>query len=409
MYIYFFIRAYNDIDHLTPIAYKLLAQESVDSIVFVNYDLLNTHRDDFRINHLRPSGKFNYLDLGELSNKKDLIIKLNKLRPYASKLRLTSAIMNWLFIKLRDHIFSTFNFNNVTKERCDNVIFLFDHSNSDFLRNAFDYTRRNNIPLGLLMHGLDPTGNLMMSVDDYKVKKMGIALELFNKADVFFVNNEFYKYRNIQYGVDPNIIDVVGSARFAYEWSEQLASIVPSLDMPEIDDRYIRVVLMLAKWKYNNWKDETIRIIKTLVNIDDVYLVVKPHTRGMSFPDMENRKNLFIADNNMDSRCLIEWSDVVLFSISSIFLDAVLLDKPVLHLRCTTSNKMECADIMGNWNIDCRDDLIEWMDKFRKDRKTRSYSEEARRECLNLYVNDSDGRLLDRYAERILSLGDMKG
>ncbi len=123
----------------------------------------------------------------------------------------------------------------------------------------------------------------------------------------------------------------------------------------------------------------------------------------MVFDSIKN-KNLFIADIDFHSRKLIEWSDLTLFTNSSIFLDALLLDKPVLFLRLATSNKLACNHIMEDWNFDCRDDLIMWVNRFKKDRKTRTYTEQERVECLNYYVNDHDNQLLTRYAESILAI-----
>ena len=70
----------------------------------------------------------------------------------------------------------------------------------------------------------------------------------------------------------------------------------------------------------------------------------------------------------------------------------------------STSNKLSCNHIMKDWNVDSRDDLIKWVNRFKKDKKTRTYSENERAECLNYYVNDHDNQLLSRYCKSILEL-----
>ena len=42
--------------------------------------------------------------------------------------------------------------------------------------------------------------------------------------------------------------------------------------------------------------------------------------------------------------------------------------------------------------------------RFKKDKKTRTYTENEWVECLNYYVKDHDNQLLTRYAESILSM-----
>ncbi len=160
---------------------------------------------------------------------------------------------------------------------------------------------------------------------------------------------------------------------------------------------------MLNKYRYNIWKEEIDRIIRTLSFIKDVYLIVKPHTRNMIVKKYSDER-IFIADESYHSRKLFEWADLSLFTISSIFLDALLLDKPILFLRLATSNKLSCDPIMKNWNIDCRDDLISWINKFKENKKTRTYTEKERVKCLNYYVNDYDNQLLSRYCKSILEI-----
>ena len=59
---------------------------------------------------------------------------------------------------------------------------------------------------------------------------------------------------------------------------------------------------------------------------------------------------------------------------------------------------------MKSWNVDCRDDLIMWVNRFKENRKTRTYTEEERIQCLNYYVNDGDNQVLSRYCKSILEL-----
>lgn len=404
-----FVRAYNDIDHFTPIAYKLLQRSDVEKVVFYNSGLDTCFKNDYRVNFLRTFGnRFEYHDLIErLSFSKRLTIKA-----ILSVINLVTKIPRIgrsIYARLDNHIThmeNNLDLQSLIKEDLSQQIVLFDHIFSDFSTKNLAILKAKGAPIALLPHGVDPTDNLIMSSKELFPQRHPSATKMNQFIDIFYVNNQRYLEKCLSKGLSADILKSLGSARFAYEWSEKLKEIVPKHQKP-LPQAKVKVVMMLSKWNYNNWKEETIRIAKTISCMDDVCLVVKPHTRDMTFRVIEQKKNVFVDnENEYHSRELVEWCDLMLFSISSIFLDALLLDKPALHMRLTTSNKMEFRDIVKNWNIDCRDDLIEWLEKFKKAPQTRTYTPQERRDCLDLYVQDNDGKLLDRYVDDIMALRD---
>ena len=395
--IVYFCREYNDIDHVVPIADELLKDKRVSSLCFFNYNLNKSFADDYRISYLRGYRNFTYIEYCRILNVKETFLlsfleTLKKIHHYFYKVK--SNYINYIYKKTK--------IENIGIKIEDST-FLFDHSNSVFLDVAFDFSNLHKIPIGLLMHGLDPTQNLLMETNMLGINQLDNNWEHFNKSDRYFVNNEHYGNRSASHGVANNIIKEVGSARFSYKWSNVLTKITPDIELPHPDPSFVKVVLMLNKYRYNTWKEEIERVIKTILLIDNIFVIVKPHTRNMRFEDSKN-ENIFIADDDYHSRKLIEWSDLVLFTLSSIFLDALLVNKPVLSLRLTTSNKLACNHIMKGWNVDCRDDLIIWLNRFKNNRKTTTYTEQERIECLNYYVNDHDNQLLSRYCKSILEL-----
>jgi hypothetical protein len=401
--IIYFCREYNDLDHAVPIADELLKSPYVNSVCFYNYNIEISYEDDYRINYLTQHKNFIYREMNnDLSITENIFFKLCTVFQKTFIINKFNRIIIGVMSKFINRIYKNYDFSTLINSK-NNYIILFDHSKSSFINNAYNYSSQNDIPVGLLMHGLDPTENLLMGINMLTGSEFINSYQHFNHADVFFVNNKQYKRRCIVHGVNKDIIHEIGSARFSYYWSGILDKITPYVSLPLIDPKFIKIVLMLNKYKYNTWKEEIERVIKSLLLIDNVFVIVKPHTRKMVFDSIKN-KNLFIADIDFHSRKLIEWSDLTLFTNSSIFLDALLLDKPVLFLRLATSNKLACNHIMEDWNVDCRDDLIMWVNRFKKDRKTRTYTEQERVECLNYYVNDHDNQLLTRYAESILAI-----
>jgi len=403
--IIYFCREYNDIDHIVPIADELLTNGSVNSLCFFNYNLNKSYIDDYRIIYLQRHSHFIYSDFIEsINSSAKFFIKFCDI--FQKLFNFTKKIYHLIERTKKNYInllYKNIDYKNIVNIE-SNHIFLFDHLlNSSFIDNAYNFASTNDIPVGLLMHGLDPTENLLMRINMLAINKSDKSWQHYNKADAFFVNNEHYKKRSLAHGVSNKIINKVGSARFSYKWSNILENITPDVDLPSLNPNYVKIVIMLNKYRYNIWKEEIERVIKSLLLIDDVFIIVKPHTRKMIF-DGFNNDRIFIADQDCHSRRLFEWSDLTLFTISSIFLDALLLDKPVLFLRLATSNKLSCNHIMKDWNVDSRDDLISWINKFKENRKTRTYTEKERIQCLNYYVNDGDNQLLSRYCKSILEL-----
>ncbi|MEA2084091.1 MAG: hypothetical protein U9O82_07625 [Thermodesulfobacteriota bacterium] len=62
MNIIIFISMYNEIDHIAPVAYKILCERPDSNIVFVNHNFDNTFNDDFRLNYLRTFADIHYID-----------------------------------------------------------------------------------------------------------------------------------------------------------------------------------------------------------------------------------------------------------------------------------------------------------------------------------------------------------
>ncbi|MCB0482453.1 MAG: hypothetical protein KDC83_13575 [Flavobacteriales bacterium] len=284
-------------------------------------------------------------------------------------------------------------------------VVMMDHSTSIFTKSLLKVLNNKNIPVGMLMHGLDPTSNLLHDENSVELPGIGAFSYLSENSSLFVVNNSVYAEKCLRFGVAPDKMRILGSPRFSKKWSMTLSNLLPNSDIKKYGNGQFKVCIMLSKWMYNNWEEETHRVIRTLLRIDGVFLFIKPHTRGMKFENKSSENCFVDNENTYNSRSIIEWSNLVLFSISSIFLDALLLDKPVLHLKLTTSNKMACQHIMKSWNVDCRDDLIHWVEKLKKDEFCRTYTKKEAEDCLDYYVKDRDGKMLERYCSEILEIG----
>ncbi len=402
--LYFFIRANNDVDHFAPIIHELSCRDEVLSLDIINWNVEEQFGNDFRIEFLLQSKKVRYSNVFDQVKDKNRVAYLF-VKKYFGFLQLVPKIRT-KYSLFCECLKSKIDYKNysLNQFKSAETMLLLDHSIANFPNRILNYANQQKLPIGLLMHGLDPTENVVMSSEFLFPQTQTKFGEIGAKSTQFFVNNELYGRKCIIEGVPKEKVVAIGSPRFSYSWSKKLDAVSPKLNMDGFGKGKLKVVIMLSKWMYNNWEEETHRVIQTILKIEGIFLVIKPHTRGMKFQGSES-DNCFIDNtNHFPSRNIIEWSDVVLFSISSIFLEALLLKKPVLHLRLATSNKLACSGIMQSWNIDCRDELIDWMNRFKENPLQETYTEVQRRACLDYYVQDENEDLMRHFGDAILKM-----
>ena len=139
---------------------------------------------------------------------------------------------------------------------------------------------------------------------------------------------------------------------------------------------------MLSKWKDKDDNKLILSAITAASKIEDVEIIVKPHTRGMNF-NFSMPPNVLVVDENVHSRQLIEESSVVVFTRSSIFLDAVLLDKPVIHMSYTTSVEL-ASNSLNECRVNSQNDFISKLLMIKI--KGRNYSSADRKKCLDFKI-----------------------
>ena len=408
MNVVFFIRAYNDIDSVAPVAYKLLASGATSRVFFVNQDSRQSFDDDFRIQFLRTLGDVVYIDALRQTGREGIVRFSRRIRKAAQSFRPTAVLYNRLMLALleknREQVLREFDFDSLPLTPGEKTVFLFDYNTSVFAKRGFEYAKSRGIPIGLLPHGLrtiDHKGLLQHQRENRTIA----GLDNFNHADVLFSNNDNFSLTFPTQ--DRGQFRVVGSARYSREWSEILDRITPSVELPQPPEDTVRVCVMLSKWQYDVWKEASMWAMRYLAAQDDYFTIVKPHTRGMDVrAELAGSDNLQVVDNDAHSRRLIQWADVVLFWKSSIFIDALLLDKPLLHMHYATSFRLACADLVSGWNLNSREDIMDWVQRFREDRNARTYTEAECKACLDYYVDDANDDVLQRYVDAVLAMGE---
>jgi hypothetical protein len=204
-----------------------------------------------------------------------------------------------------------------------------------------------SIPTLALPHGVYLYTNDLVKIDltEDRVHKK------YNRYDHVVVQNSLFKEVISKSGVEREKIFVLGSTRYCNEWMEQYKKILPRVmkSSGENTDK-LKVVFMTTRSRYRIKVKRTIRTFDMLSKLNKIEVLVKPHTR--TGKDMGMYENLPLANvADISSVELCEWADVMLVVGSSIIIEALKLNKPVLYLKYLHENTMEYEEFGACWII----------------------------------------------------------
>jgi hypothetical protein len=157
---------------------------------------------------------------------------------------------------------------------------------------------------------------------------------------------------------------------------------------------------MLPKRDKNSFEAECIRIVETISQIKNVQVAVKLHTRNERFEKFR-APNVRFYGSEVSSPALIDWADLTLFSATSVIVDNIKQDKPVLFLRRTIANKIMFERYIQSWNIDCRDDLCHTIFRMQSGEQRRTYSAIDRDRLIKDLIEPAGKDVLGLYAAEI--------
>lgn len=191
--------------------------------------------------------------------------------------------------------------------------------------------------------------------------------------------------------------------RLAPDWLKTLQCIAPLVSTPNTTSNTKKILLLLSKPNQNYFTEEILRIIVTIARISNIHLMIQRHPRTSAsimrqhhrFSKQSKARNFFnrlkqLAKHNdnltfttsNNTVGLMNWSDLILFSNTSVIIHAIACHKPVLHLRRVQHNTNAFEAYMHSWHIDSRDALLMKIEHLKQGTLT-TYSEQERLNTLN--------------------------
>ena len=320
---------------MSPLIYTFLNKsERVDILFLTFFDFEN----DYRIQYFKK----NYKNLR--------LVRVSFLQSLRSKIFLNSYVSHlmrkYLLINSLIRFFLSSCWKNIYLSS-DIAALIYEWNFPQVLN--FNEGKYLGIPTFSLPHGLNIFKNMDVNlpIRNYYLK-FGSWPDFSsrNHFDSYIVQSERHRKFLILWGQDPKKVHALGSARFYPDWVRLNLSILHSSQNnnpinekinDEIKSRNkLKVVFFLPHLNYNVNTRAMLNLISKLSDNKSIFVLIKLHTRNQT--RSVSYLNKLIDDSinmklvtDIDSPLLIEWSNVVVSFGTSIAIEAMIKNKPLIH------------------------------------------------------------------------------
>lgn len=385
----FFIRDFNDVDHIAPIVWKMVSNKYPVAVYCLSpqYDI----NSDYRLSFLKRLGvevdyvyHTDYQNLGMLHRILRFLYFLSFTieRKMQINYRFAfSPLRNFIQNQARligDRLYSFAKNKFYDLQWASNFI---ERKSAKAL--SFDWVKPKNTVVDVFLTAARmlsvptlslPHGVFVYTNDSVAIRSRPLpTFEKLNRYDYVIAQNELRQGFMIKSGLDPERISVLGSTRYCNEWIRQNNKILPRmLNLNKKDAKKLRLVFMTTKLRYRVKQDELMKALDLLANFDDIEIVIKPHTRsGRESSIYDKLPILKIADASSVELC--EWADVILVIGSSIMVEALIQDKPLLYLKYLHANTTLYEEFGACWIIHDENELKKAIMSLKADKKSVPY------------------------------------
>jgi hypothetical protein len=363
----FFVRHFNDIDHMTPVAWKMIKDGYPVAVYCMEprYDIAGDYRLKFLkslgavVEYLHAAGNRSgdpfYNSLLWLMKKCFKVQASYRARNFRNADILSIAsekmarIVGRLIYKLIRKMYYNTDWARSILEQSAAKAVCFDYvMPRSYVVNAFlKAAGEISVPILSLPHGIQLYTNEATKPKATDTRR----LAKFTRFDYIIAPNRLRKEILIKSGVPSEKITVLGSARYCKEWLEQNNKIVPKvLDNKGRSADKLKVVLMPSKPQCRMDMARMINTFNILADLDGIEACIKPHTRTGGSKDIYENIQLPNASNVLTAE-LCEWADVMLVVGSSVITEALMRGKPALYLKYLHTNTTLAEEMDACWII----------------------------------------------------------
>ena len=413
----FFLRHYNDIDHVTPVVHKWIKQGHSCDVVLLG---AKHFREDFRVVYLAGLEGVRVARIDEILSRRQYF------RMHGQKLLLDRNFRGALgasIVRLLDRVVKParrIRFwealaqlilqRSFTEGEAGVVAFDWISSNSvfpiEFVQTVVASAKAMGLKTVSLPHGDSPHANFLVRKEELKLAphtKFAAA----SMFDRIVVPNELCATRFRPFA-DDSAVAVLGSPRYCDEWLQILSTLLPESPL-QSNPHEMKIVLFLRKSVFSIFWEEAERVVRLLASFPQVKLIVKAHTRGgWRQPLSGNRAlrklhNVEFVAGEVHSAHLLGWADVIIDIATSVAFEAVKIGKPVLAADYLHAGTSTVGAYMPDCILHCRDDVYSKVEGLLHNGCDDFYVDEQRKRFLAEIIDVPDTAVLSRYVNLLES------
>ena len=370
--ILFCIRKEGDLDNFIPIIYNL-SLNLENKIFITSVDLSFSYKKDFRLKFLKNNSKsikyINPEDLFDFNFFQKIIIKIfffKNIKKYNYSL---NNFINTFLENLFKYVKIKSDFNKLK-------LLIIDHVHPSkilIIKNLIKYNKKIRFKIISIPHGIPL---LKKHNSNWDIAKKDIV-EMSKLVNLTILQHKFWYNELKYYNISKNT-KILGSPRFSKEWINLYSKIVPNHKLKYFKEK-INIVYMSANSdSHIDYFSKKIETIEFLQNNKNINLIYKSHPRT-NFSSLKIKKLKF--SKNINSRFLIRWADIIIGDISSIMVDALLLNKLYIspsYLRFT-NNRLIFEDYHACLEIKTFENLKNFLNSINVNNKNNILSQELKK------------------------------
>lgn len=419
----FFLRHYNDIDHVTPVVHKWVeAGHRADVVMMGSRSSL----DDYRVAFLAAKEAVDVAWIGEIVGRpRHLRMGLQKLlrnryfrsaipsplRPALDKL--IGEDQRRAFWKSIGERLIERSFGESREETSARGIVAFDwiSGNSvfpiEFVECTVEAARERGLGAISLPHGDSPHASYMVRREelDMAPRRKFAPARMF---DTVVVPNELCAVRFRPF-MDEDRVAVLGSPRYCDEWLEKLEALLPPSPLTARSNTF-KLVMFSRKEDFSIFWDEVARAVQIWAAFPNVELIIKSHTRGgwrqplSRTLDLRKLRNVRFVAGEIHSSHLLDWADAAVDIATSVAFEAVKRRLPVLAADYLQASRSTIGLHLPECLLSCRDDAYLKLETLINGGTRDFYNEDHRAQFLREVIDVPDRDVLPRYVARMEAL-----
>lgn len=410
----FFLRHYNDIDHITPVIVKWIEAGHCCDVVLIGNPVF---RKDYRIQYIDRLDRVKVRLIREqlpwllfIVWRIQILLLSRGLRRIFLLRSVAEQLIRIVNPNRRQRIWHSVTRYLLTYSfPCENKgVVVFDWITKDspvaleWVETVVSMARSMQLGAVSLPHGDSPHSSQLIRHGEWRLQPDDLyaAGRIFDRLAV---PNELCARRFRPFMNERSLV-VLGSPRYCDEWLTKLKTLLPPSSL-EHNEASLKIVLFLRKNEFTIFWEEVNEVVHMIADFPGVTLMIKPHTRGgwkqplTSSGELRKLANVHIVDDNIHSAHLLAWTDVVIDLATSVAFEAVKAGKPVLAADYLHAGRSVIADYMPETALWCRDDVYQKIDHFLAYGCNHFYDESHRKRFLQEMIDGVDNDVLPRYVQ----------